>query len=261
MNTIISAITAFYLFIVGFFGIYPEAGPLQQGVNEDPVPYLFDKSIEGYRFLYEDTQLPFRLKLPASIGEGKAYPLVLFLHGSGERGDDNQCHVLPSLVRGISKNGTECFILMPQLHSEGNWQDDNIDAALTALLDYITANYPVDTKRLYVTGDSRGGAGTFDQVSRHEGKYAAAMPVCGYHSSLYEGSEAYESFAEIPMWLAHSVSDPIVPSENSRGVYEKVKALGSENIRYTEYKSASHNCWDKFYSDKDVWSWLFGQSL
>lgn len=260
-NSIISAIVSVYLFLIGLFGLYPESGELKQGVNVDPVPYIFDKSIEGFRFLYDERELPFRIKLPANMEEGKTYPLVIFLHGSGERGDDNQCHVLPSLLKGIKKNGTACYILMPQLHADGNWQDDDVDATLTALLDYVFETYAVDTSRVYITGNSRGGAGTFDQVLRHEGKYAAAMPLCGYHASFYEGSESYEKFSKIPMWLGHSASDTIVPSSNSRGVYEAVTALGSRQIKYSEYLSLNHNCWDRFYRDADVWQWLFEQYL
>ncbi len=261
MSTIISFILSVYMFFVGFFGIYPEINELQQGVNADPVPYLFDKTIEGFRFLHGERELPFRIKSPEKTEEGKRYPLVVFLHGSGERGDDNQCHVMPSLLKGIKKNGEECYILMPQLHSDGNWQDDDMDAALTALLDYVFKAYSVDTSRVYITGNSRGGAGTFDQILRHSGKYAAAMPLCGYHSTFYEGSESYKEFAKIPMWLGHSASDTIVPSANSRGVYETVTALGSQKIKYTEYKSFNHNCWDRFYSDAEVWDWLFEQKL
>ena len=261
MSTVISFILSVYLFFVGIFGIYSDVGELQQGANKDPVPYLFDDTIEGYRFLSGDRELPFRIKSPEKKEEGKVYPLVVFLHGSGERGDDNQCHVMPSLLKGIEKNGTECYILMPQLHSDGNWQDDDMDAALTALLDYVFEAYSVDTERVYITGNSRGGAGTYDQILRHEGKYAAAMPLCGYHSTLTEDSESYQKFAQIPMWLGHSAADTIVPSSNSRGVYEKVTELGSQQIKYTEYKSINHNCWDKFYSDADVWQWLFEQKL
>ena len=194
LNSIISAILSVYLFFVGVLGLYPSQPALQEGINTDPVPYLFDKSIEGFRYLHEERELPFRLKAPDEIEEGKTYPMVVFLHGSGERGNDNQCHVMLSLLRGIKKNGTPCFILMPQLHETGNWEDDDMDAALTSLIDnYILENYPIDTKRIYVTGDSRGGAGTFDQVIRHPGKYAAAMPTCGYRERLSDFNKRKET--------------------------------------------------------------------
>ncbi|MBR2417861.1 MAG: hypothetical protein IKB12_04440, partial [Clostridia bacterium] len=133
LNTIVSAILSVYLFFIGIFGLYPAQGELKDGLNTDPVPYLFDKTIDGYRYLHDGRELPFRLKSPEKTEEGKTYPLVVFLHGSGERGNDNQCHVMLSLLKGIRKNGTPCFILMPQLHEEGNWEDDDMDAALTSL--------------------------------------------------------------------------------------------------------------------------------
>ena len=262
LNSIISAILSVYLFFVGILGIYPSQPALQEGINTDPVPYLFDKSIEGFRYLHEERELPFRLKAPDEIEEGKAYPMVVFLHGSGERGNDNQCHVMLSLLRGIKKNGTPCFILMPQLHETGNWEDDDMDAALTSLIDdYILENYPIDTKRIYVTGDSRGGAGTFDQIIRHEGKYAAAMPLCGYRQSFLETDEEILLLKDTPMWLGQNGGDTIVNPEYSRTVYNALTELDVEHIKYTEYKRLGHNCWDKFYREKEVWNWLFEQSL
>lgn len=262
LNSIISLVLSAYVFFAGLFGIYPAQGELQQGINADPIPYLFDETIEGYRYLSGETELPFRLKKPQITETEKEYPLIVFLHGSGERGDDNQCHVMLSLLNGVEENGTECFILMPQLHSNGNWTDDDIDLALTSLIDdYILKEYPIDETRIYITGDSRGGAGTFDQLIRHQGKYAAAMPLCGYHETFYEGSEVYEIFKDTPIWMGHNSVDPLVPVANSRGVYEAVTALGGEKVKYTEYKTIGHNCWDRFYGEAEVWQWLFEQQL
>ncbi len=262
LNSIISAILSVYLFFVGIFGIYPEAPELKEGINSDPIPYLFDKTIEGYRYLHEGRELPFRLKAPDKIEEDKTYPLVVFLHGSGERGNDNQCHVMLSLLNGIKENGTPCFILMPQLHNTGNWEDNDMDAALTSLIDeYIIPNYPIDTKKLYVTGDSRGGAGSFDQVIRHQGKYAAAMPLCGYRMSFLKSDEEFLLLKDTPMWLGQNGGDTIVNPDYSRTVYKTLTDLGVEHVKYTEYKALGHNCWDRFYGEKDVWVWLFEQSL
>lgn len=262
LNSIISAILSVYLFFVGILGIYPSQPALKEGINTDPIPYLFDKSIEGFRYLHEERELPFRLKAPDKIEEGKAYPMVVFLHGSGERGNDNQCHVMLSLLRGIKKNGTPCFILMPQLHETGNWEDDDMDAALTSLIDdYILENYPIDTKRIYVTGDSRGGAGTFDQVIRHPGKYAAAMPTCGYRASFLTSDEEIILLKDTPLWMAQNKGDTLVNPEHSRTVYNTLKDMGVEHVKYTEYKTIGHNCWDRFYRDKNVWNWLFDQTL
>lgn len=260
-NSIITFILTVYVFLVGAFGIYPQA-ELHQGLNTDPIPCVFDETMSGYRYLSGERELPFRIKAPETVKENETYPLIVFLHGSGERGNDNQCHVMRSLLKGVKENGTPCYIFMPQLHKNGNWTDDDIDLALTAVIDeYILKEYPIDVDRIYVTGDSRGGAGTFDQILRHEGKYAAAMPLCGYHETFYEGSEVYAKFKDVPMWLGHNSGDFIVPTENSRGVYETVTAMGGENIRYTEYKTIGHNCWDTFYGESEVWQWLFEQSL
>ena len=262
LNSIISAILSVYLFFVGVFGIYPEAPQLKEGINSDPVPYLFDKTIEGFRYLHEGRELPFRLKAPEETEEGKTYPMVVFLHGSGERGNDNQCHVMLSLLKGIEKNGTPCYILIPQLHDTGNWEDDDMDAALTSLIDeHILTYYPIDRDRIYITGDSRGGAGTFDQVIRHPGKYAAAMPTCGYRQSFLNSDEEIVLLKNTPLWMAQNSGDTLVNPEYSRTVYSTLKDMGVEHVKYTEYKALGHNCWDRFYSEEEVWEWLFSQSL
>ena len=259
LKTVMSLLISIYVLLIPYKYGTPQTNP---GLNPVPAPYLFDSSLAGYCFVSGDTVLPFRLAVPEAADEKSEYPLIVFLHGSGERGSDNQQQVMTSLLEGVENNGTQCFILMPQLHKDGNWTDDNIDAALTDLIDnYIIMDYPIDTARIYVTGDSRGGAGTFDQVLRHPGKYAAAMPICGYHDTFGDASPSYAAFAEIPMWLGHNLYDPVVPSENSRGVYEAVTAMGGEKIKYTEYKRLAHNAWDEFYSDSEVWTWLFEQQL
>lgn len=259
MNTIVSIIVSIYLFFVGTFSLYP-AVELKQGINEDPVPYLFDQQIKGYRYLDGESELPFRLKEPETVNEGEKYPLVVFLHGSGEMGNNNQCHVMLTLLGGIKKNGTPCYIFMPQLHKNGEWYDEDVDSAITYVIEeFIMKNYPIDENRIYVTGDSRGGRGTYGQVLSHTERYAAAMPLCGYHSEIYEGSPIFETLSEVPLWIGHSKNDPIVSSSYSRLVYEGVSALGGE-VKYTEYKIGGHNCWDRFYSDGEVWEWLFAQS-
>ena len=114
--------------------------------------------------------------------------------------------------------------------------------------------YAVDSDRIYITGISMGGAGVLDQLLRHPGKYAAAMPVCGYTDV-----EDLTAFAGTPMWLAHNSGDKTVSVDYSRNIYAAVKDISE--AKYTEYDRAGHNAWDRFYSDPEVWNWAFSKTL
>lgn len=254
ITKILGLFTAILIFIVDTFPMYPGPDVLHQGINPDPRPYVRYSSTAGYIFKEGDTELPFRLVKPEAEEEGKTYPLVVYLHGAGERGNDNIAQMQCSMLRGVEKHGESCYILMPQVFEDNYWADDAYDAALTKLIEYMLKCYAVDSSRIYITGISMGGAGVLDQLLRHPGKYAAAMPVCGYTTV-----EDLTAFAGTPMWLAHNSGDKTVFVEYSRNIYAAVKDISE--AKYTEYDRNGHNAWDKFYSDPEVWDWAFSKSL
>lgn len=254
ITKILGLFTAILIFIVDTFPMYPGPDVLHQGINPDPRPYVRYSSTAGYIFKEGDTELPFRLVKPEAEEEGKTYPLVVYLHGAGERGNNNIAQMQRSMLRGIEKHGESCYILMPQVFEDNYWADDAYDAALTKLIEYMLKCYAVDSSRIYITGISMGGAGVLDQLLRHPGKYAAAMPVCGYTTV-----EDLTAFAGTPMWLAHNFGDKTVFVEHSRNIYAAVKDISE--AKYTEYDRNGHNAWDRFYSDPEVWNWAFSKSL
>jgi predicted peptidase len=251
------------------FGKSPETLPSdsgeQVGTPEDSL--FFEKNL----FLASNGDtLPYRLCLPRNYDPEKAYPLVLFLHGSGERGT---CNTLPlkhgplAFARQSLQDQHPCLVLVPQCPKnrrwvEVDWKLPHHDMperpsrpmeATIELLAEIQRKYSVDVRRLYVTGLSMGGYGTWDLVSRQPGRFAAAVPVCG------GGDEARApQLASLAIWAFHGADDGIVLPERSRNMVSAIRAAGG-SPRYTEYAGVGHNAWDYAYSDEQLFEWLFAQ--
>ena len=154
LTQILGFFTAILIFIVDTFPMYPGPDVLHQGINPDPRPYVQHSGTAGYIFKEGDVELPFRLVKPENIEEGKTYPLVVYLHGSGERGKNNIAQMQRSLLRGVKKHGEPCYIIMPQVFEDKTWTSDGYDAALTRLIEYMLKLYAVDSDRIYITGIS-----------------------------------------------------------------------------------------------------------
>lgn len=212
--------------------------------------------------------LRYRLYQPA--GDAKL-PLILFLHGAGERGRDNEAqlgHSARYLLDSLFQKQHPCIVLAPQCPNGLRWvetdwklpkhtQPDTLSrpmALLLPLLDSLLKVLPVDTNRIYITGLSMGGFGTWDLIQRYPGRFAAAVPVCG------GGDEAQAAqLAHIPLWVFHGAKDNVVTVNRSRNMVAAVKKAGGKP-RYTEYPQLKHNCWDSTYSNPKLYDWLFAQS-
>jgi len=222
------------------------------------------KSAAGKKLLY-------RLFKPASAGPKQKVPLVLFLHGAGERGDDNQAQTKHG-VRFFLQNQAKfpCTLVAPQCPARFQWVDTpwgNLKHTIPAqptepmqstieLLAALQKEFPaIDAKRLYVTGLSMGGFGTWDIISRFPRKFAAAVPVCG-------GADEAQApaIAKIPLWVFHGGADDVVKTVRSRNIVAALKAAGG-SPRYTEYPGVGHGCWDQAYGEAELLPWLFSQKL
>ncbi|MFN3167269.1 MAG: prolyl oligopeptidase family serine peptidase [Phycisphaeraceae bacterium] len=198
--------------------------------------------------------LKYLIALPSDYEkDGDAVPLILFLHGAGERGDDLKkvkSHGPPKMVAQGHDFGA--IVVSPQCPA-GSWWTDEIDM-LVALLDKIEREYNVDKDRVYVTGLSMGGYGTFALAARQPDRFAAAVPICGggmYFDAL--------RLSRLPMWVFHGENDRVVPVEESTRMVETINARNGENARLTTYPGVGHNSWDKAYGDEAMWKWLFDQ--
>ena len=210
---------------------------------------------------------------PAKVEAGKTYPLIVFLHGAGERGDDPAVllkHFFPAVCTPEFRERFPCYVLAPQCPkderwSNVSWSEETPDglpgdfseplAAARALLGESMTSLPVDPHRVYLTGISMGGYGTWDWIAREPDRFAAAAPVCG------GGDPATaEKFAALPLWVAHGDDDRAVPVGRSRSMVAAVRAAGGEPI-YVEYPGVGHDVWTAAYSNPDgLLAWMFRQS-
>jgi predicted peptidase len=209
--------------------------------------------------------LNYRFHAPVRVETGKRYPLILFLHGSGSRGSDNTRHLVHGwpIISYMIEKKKECFFLAPQCPVKQRWwgfekgkltAEPSAQMALVLeLLDKTIKERPVDTSRMYVTGLSMGGYGTWDIILRRPDLFAAAMPICGGGDTTLAWK-----VRSVPIWVFHGDSDTIVPPTYSR---QMVSALWQcdGNVRYREYPGVGHNCWEATYADPTVLDWLFSQ--
>ena len=185
---------------------------------------------------------------------GEPLPLVVFLHGSGERGSDNQQQMVVGMwfAEPRVQDANPSFILAPQC-PEGRWWHGLQLEQVRAILDRTMADYPIDPDRVYITGHSMGGHGTWEMLYNNPGMFAAAAPVCfGYDT------ERASAFANMPTWVFHGDADHAVPVEDSRAMVKALRAVGAP-VKYTEYPGVRHDSWIPAYHDDDFIAWLFAQ--
>lgn len=244
------------------------------GTNVAPVEPYAERSVSVAAGAMT-VEFRYRLLCPEpAIGNGRQHgraPLVLFLHGAGERGTDNskQLKYLPTwLADPALRRKHPCYVLAPQCRMDERWVDvswadatstpqpatPTVDlAAATAALEDVLAQEPVDPDRIYLTGLSMGGYGTWDLAARMPGRFAAILPVCG------GGDERVAAtIATLPIWCFHGDADTAVPVERSRAMIAAVRAAGGRPI-YSELAGVGHDSWTSAYRDAFVLDWLFSQ--
>ena len=192
--------------------------------------------------------------VPREYDPAVAWPLIVFLHGLGERGDDGLLQTQVGLPAAIRRwpDRFPCLVLMPQCPESTYWDGaiESIEAALAKTL----SEYSVDTTRITLTGLSMGGFATWIYGARAADTFAALMPICGGGNV-----ESAAVLAETPIWAFHGADDTVVPVEQSRAMVEAVRGAGGDP-RYTEYPDTGHNAWDKAYADAKAVKWLLNQT-
>lgn len=220
----------------------------------------------------EGNILPYRLLKPKKTEKQRRYPLVLFLHGIGERGDDNKAQLKEGVKNFATDENMEkypCFVAVPQCPHDDLWVaalrdlskpyflTEKPTEAMRMVLEIVEAlqqDFPlIDPKRIYVTGLSMGGFGTWDAIQRKPDLFAAAVPVCGGGDITKA-----EGIAHIPVWVFHGAEDHLVHPKWSRDMIEALKKAGG-NPKYTEYPDVGHQSWINAYSDPELFEWLFNQ--
>ncbi len=194
--------------------------------------------------------IDYLLFLPEGYDEKDSWPMMLFLHGAGERGDDLELvrkHGPPKIVE--TKKGFPFILVSPQCKENRWWES----LELTALVDEIVAKHKVDEDRIYVTGLSMGGFGTWSLAAYTPNRFAAIAPICG-------GGEAYwaKRFAHVPVWAFHGGKDRLVPPKRSQQMVDALNKHGG-NAKLTIYPEAEHDSWTETYDDPELYDWLLQQ--
>jgi len=197
--------------------------------------------------------------VPRNYDGATAIPAILFLHGSGECGDDGSRQLLVGLapVMLADPERWPAIAIFPQLPESGtsdklHWRDE--EANVMAMLDATRREWNIDPSRIYITGLSRGGAGTWYFASRHPDLFAAAMPVCGYG----DPAEIAPTLTKMPIWAFHGLKDDVVLPEQTRAIVAAIEAAGG-SVKTTYFPEANHNAWDPTYRDPAPAKWLFEQ--
>lgn len=223
--------------------------------------------------------LPYRILLPENYDRSKKYPLVLFMHGGGERGKDNEkqlTHGVKVFLDPVNRQKYPCIVIAPQCMIDSFWPsarydrtkfplqiDFNYEKEITKALDATTeltrstiTKEAVDKKRVYVTGLSMGAMGTFEIVWRNPGLFAAAAAVCGGGDiKAYNKKQTSTRF-----WIFHGDADGVVEVKHSRAMYERLKELKA-NVHYTEYPGVNHNSWENAYAEPELLPWMFDKKF
>lgn len=225
----------------------------------------------------DGTAYHYQVYVPADWNSGKKWPVILFLHGAGERGDDGlaQTEVGIGAAVRLHSDRFPAVIVMPQCRKDKWWTDPSMEAQALAALDQAFKEFRGDADRVYLTGLSMGGYGSWSYAAKYPGRWAAAVIICGGIVAPHlpgvpqtPTSPDVDPYAEaakkvgssLPVWVFHGGADPVVPVEESRNMVAALKAIGSD-VKYTEYEGVLHNSWDKAYNEADLASWLFAQRL
>lgn len=220
---------------------------------------------------------PYVVYVPRDFDRSRQWPVILFLHGAGERGNDG---VKPTQV-GIGSairfdaRRVPAIVVFPQVPNDMRWLDEPADAAMIAL-DRSLAEFHGDRHRVYLTGLSMGGHGTWHLALAHPDRFAALVVVCGgllshetttavRQSPLTMNAQDPYAFTanalrQIPIWIFHGTADGVIPVTESRRMAEELKNAGGE-VLFTELPGVGHNAWDPAYGNAEMWTWLFDQHV
>jgi predicted peptidase len=215
----------------------------------------------------------YQIFVPAEYTPSQRWPAILFLHGAGERGSDGYIQTQIGLAHAIRQNPSRfpAIVVFPQAPAESTWTGAIARMAIAAL-DQTTHEYQTDPSRLYLTGLSMGGNGTWYVGYRNPKRFAALAPVCGWIAPTFwktadpvvpaDSGEIYAAFSrqlrQTPTWIFHGEIDPVVPVDESRKAFAALQAAGAP-VQYTEVTGTGHNSWDPAYASPKFWAWLFAQ--
>jgi predicted esterase len=204
----------------------------------------------------DQASVPFLIYVPANYQPAEnSYPLMLFLHGRGESGEDLAKVKKWGPPQMVERGESLPFIIVsPQCPADDWWASEAQTARLTELLDWLTESLPVDRERIYLTGLSMGGYGTWALASRQPNRFAAIVPVCGGGST-----DTAAQLTQLPIWAFHGDQDQVVPLKQSQEMVDAIRQAGNTQIRFTILEHVGHNSWSSAYALPELYSWMLQQ--
>lgn len=227
----------------------------------------------------DSTEFKFRIYMPKGLKPGEKLPVMLYLHGSDERGSDNQGQLSgPASLIQANPQYFHFIIVFPQCPAGRFWNKDMIRVVI-AELDQTVKEFSADASRLYLAGFSLGGYGVWTTAAMYPDKFAAIVPMSGRLLprpgerkdveqkilELADQADPYAAFADkigkVPVWIFHGANDPIVPVENSRQMARALKEVGNQNFKYTELENTGHASLTTAFNSPEFFVWLAKQHL
>jgi predicted peptidase len=228
-------------------------------------------------FIRGNDTLRYRILYPENYKKEKAYPLIVFLHGSGERGNNNEAQLFHGgdlFLKDSLRKQFPAIVIFPQCPDNSAWNKfvmmkrdtseafnltlNTLDLStperlVKLLMDSLAENKIADKKRIYLGGLSLGGFGTYDLAIHYPDYFAAIFPICGQANlELYT-----EKASKIPVWIFHGALDNVVDPQPDRNLIKALQTMGAKNAKYTEYPNANHNSWDNAFAEPGLLPWLF----
>ena len=224
-------------------------------------------------FVSDKDSLPYRLLLPKNFDNDKKYPLIIFLHGVGERGNDNELQLVhgKDLFINMNKNNTfPSIVVFPQCSKNSYWANvsrinnsfsflgdptENKSLKLVeGMINELQSNFKINSNQIYVGGLSMGGMGTFELVYRNPDMFAAAFAICGGANP-----KIGEKISKTNWRIYHGDKDFVVPVKLSIDMYNSIKSF-NKNVYLKIYPNVNHNSWDNVFREPDLFKWLFSNS-
>lgn len=215
----------------------------------------------------------YQVYVPADWDPASKWPVILFLHGAGERGADGLRQTQFGIGTAIRLHPERfpAVVVMPQCGRNEWWTNPAMEEQALQALRQTMEEFNGDAERVYLTGLSMGGYGTWSLAFKHPDVFAAYVPICGgvrppprvpaNPERTFAGGES-DPYAEvagkvgrIPVWIFHGADDPVVPVSESRKMHQALEAAGAD-VRYTEYAGVGHNSWDRAYAEEELYTWL-----
>lgn len=232
------------------------SNPLHLSAQEKIVPKPGEQVVQTLAINDEQT-IDYLIFLPedydaADKNRQKRWPLMIFLHGAGERGSDIELVKKWGPPKMVATEKSFPFVLVsPQCPLGKRWKIKH----LSQLVNHIAEQHQVDKERMYVTGLSMGGYGTWNLVAAHPEKFAAAAPICGGGKV-----ESAGRLTKLPIWAFHGNADKVVPLSSTTEMVDAIKEKGGTNIKLTVYEGVGHNSWSETYANRKLYKWLLSHS-